>query len=136
MDNDGIPSLRRQFLSFRCTGGGSWDVLGSGRSGVEGQDVKKKKKKTGGSVSLETLHTLIGEISGSSQCIVCESAVLTHVDQDTHTPACIYSHAYCLYPARCRSVTLTWSPEPGMYLLSVTGATCLPGSAHVLGKSP
>lgn len=63
-DNDGIPSLRGQFLSFGCTGGGSWDVLGSGRSGSEGQSVQR----TGRSVSLETLHTL-DEISESSSCM-------------------------------------------------------------------
>lgn len=63
--NDGVPSLRGQFLSFGCTGGGSWDVLGSGRSGGEGQSVQR----TGRSVSLETLHTLIDEISESSQCM-------------------------------------------------------------------
>lgn len=63
--NDGIPNLRGQFLSFGCTGGGSLDVLGSGRSGGEGQSVQR----TGRSVSLETLHTLIDEISESSQCM-------------------------------------------------------------------
>lgn len=112
LDKDGIPSPRGQFSSFGYTGGGSWDVLGSGRSGSEGQSVQR----TGRSVSLETLHALIDEISESSQCMksVNLQFYYTHVGLDEHTLDCVYTCAYCLFPGSCRFVTLTWSPEPGM----------------------